>query len=457
MSWIPRLTKSPLPIYLAVADAIGADLAAGVLQPGERLPTQRALAAQLGVDLTTVTRAYAEAASRGLVLSEGRRGSFVRGAPLPDPEQLIAGEATSGMNMPPEPADSLLQERMAAGFASLLKARHAPLHYQPAGGNDALRQAAAAYLARQIPGLSADEVVISAGSQSALHAIFQTAIAPGDRIAAGRFTYPGLIALARRRGAKLIGLETDDQGIVPDAVARAARDGLKALYVVPTNDNPSTATMKEARRRDIAALARRFGFLIVEDDAYGPLARRPLATIASLAPELTWHLLTTSKLISPSLRVGFLRAPSIGDAIEAAEAVHEASIMAPPLNAALVATWFADGSFQRILAAVRDEAEARMIEADKVLGPLGARSQPEGYHLWLPLPAESEPERIAGQAVASGLPVTPGRNFAISPSAAEPALRISLGGSATRPQLIRALRRLEALVSGGAARQPSLV
>ena len=79
MSWLPSLAAGKGSLYLAIADALEADVAAGRLAAGEKLPTQRELARRLGVDLTTVTRAFAEAAGRGLIVAEGRRGSFVRG------------------------------------------------------------------------------------------------------------------------------------------------------------------------------------------------------------------------------------------------------------------------------------------------------------------------------------------------------------------------------------------
>jgi DNA-binding transcriptional regulator YhcF (GntR family) len=134
MSWTPELKQRDGSLYRAIADALEADIATGRLAPGEKLPTQRDLAARLGVDLTTVTRAFAEAASRGLILTEGRRGSFVRArsaAALPD---LAGLDAASGMNMPPEPDGPIIRELIASGTAALLADRVPPLHYQPAGG-----------------------------------------------------------------------------------------------------------------------------------------------------------------------------------------------------------------------------------------------------------------------------------------------------------------------------------
>src|ERR1044072_247463 len=89
MAWRPDFSANGRAFYLAIADALAADIALGVVQPGEKLPTQRDLAAALGLDLPTIPRAYAEAARRGLIVGEGRRGSFVRGH-LPESDEALA-------------------------------------------------------------------------------------------------------------------------------------------------------------------------------------------------------------------------------------------------------------------------------------------------------------------------------------------------------------------------------
>lgn len=251
----------------------------------------------------------------------------------------------------------------------------------------------------------------------------------------------------------LVPLASDHDGILPDALQEAAsKSPLRAVYIVPTNDNPTTATLPPARRERIALLARRFDFSIVEDDAYGRLPDRPIAPVAALAPERTWLMVTTSKLLSPSLRVGFVRAPTVRDALALAAAVHETAGMPPPINATLVARWIEDGTFQRLLAGVRAEARARMEAAAAILRPLGARGHPEGYHLWLPLGAEVNADRIAAQAVSAGLPAVPSSAFATSPDSPAQALRISLGGSAPGRRVRSEIARLEALVAASSRR-----
>ena len=452
MAWRPDFSANGKPFYLAIADALAADLAAGVVRPGEKLPTQRDLAAALGLDLTTITRAYAEAGRRGLIVGEGRRGSFVRGGPA-ETDALAGGEASSGMNMPPEPEDGSLRRAILEGTAALLDSRLAPLHYQPPGGLEAQRAAAAQFLSAPIPDTIADQVAITAGAQHGLHATLSLLLSPGDRIAAPAFTYPGFLAAARRLGGQLVPLAMDEDGILPDALEQAAQAGeLRALYLVPTNDNPTTATLPLDRRKEIARLALRYGFAIVEDDAYGRLPASPIPPVAAFAPKLTWHIASLSKLVSPALRVGFVRAPGVREAHALAAAAHESAVMAPPLNAALATNWILDGTLNRLAAAVRAEAAARMREAAAILGPAGAQFHPEGYHLWLKLPPGMDAGRIAAQAIAAGLPAAPGSAFAAEPGTPVPALRISLGGSAPRLRIVREVRRLDALLAqaGGA-------
>lgn len=444
MSWTPSINGQAGPLYRQIADTLAADVAGGRLHPGDRLPTQRDLARQLGIDLTTVTRAYAEAASRGLIASEGRRGSFVLGR---SGEPDGGNEAATGMNMPPEPESDLLRRKMLEAMRGLLESRSAPLHYQASGGTERQRAAAATFIAPMIPGASPDQMVMTAGSQNALQSILSSVIRPGDRIAVGEYAYPGFLAAARRAGAQLVPIAMDRDGVQLEALERAAAEGLRAVYLVPTNDNPTTATMPLVRRREVADLARRHGFLIIEDDAYGRLPAEALPPIASFAPECSWHITTVSKLISPSLRVGFVRAPSVSDAHDLAAAIHDSLIMPPPLNASLVAQWIETGEFARLLDAVRAEAGARMEIALGVLGPLGATGHPEGYHLWLPLPKGLPGPEIAAQVIAAGLPAVSSRHFAVEPRAeAAGALRISLGGSMTRARMTRELHRLDAII-----------
>lgn len=451
-NWVPDLAAEAAPKYLAIASALARDIEAGVLKPGDRLPPQRTLAERLAVDLTTVTKAYNEVRRIGLIEGGGRRGSFVRadvGGQTRAPGAVLTD---TGMNLPPEPLGGRFAACFRDGVAKLLAGPGAAgrFQYQPSGGAQADRAAGAALLAARGIVASEDNVLVASGGQNALHAILGTILAPGDAICAGRFVYPGLLALARRFGIAVRAIEADGEGLDPDALDRACRaGGVRAVYAVPTNDNPTAATMGEGRRRAIADVARMHDLIVVEDDAYGLLPASPLPALACFAPERCWHVASLSKIVSPALRIAYLRAPSARDAWRLAAELHETAIMPPPVSAALASLWLRDGSFHRLVAEVRGEAAARQAIVAAIMGDHRHATHPEGYHLWLDLPPGAVAADLVGALRPAGLSVVASDAFAVDPADGGRALRISIGGGLSRERLARTLRMLDAMLAAG--------
>lgn len=444
-SWVPDLARTGGAKYVAIAEAIASAVESGSLRAGDRLPPQRDLAARLGIDLTTVTKAYEQARSRGLIGARGRAGSFV----LPQ-DAIAAGPPPrdTGMNMPPEVEGGSLLAAWERTSSALLRAPGAGgrLHYTPAGGREADRAAGAAIFSRLGLATGPDEVAVTAGAQNALHAIAGAALAKGDVVACGSHIYPGFRGIAKKAGLRLAPLAQFGTGAL-EALCRTTR--VAALYVVPTNDNPTTATLDEQERMALAEVARRHGVQIIEDDAYGQLAEMPAAPVSSFAPELGWYVASASKVISPALRVAHVRAPSTGSAMALAAEVHDANVMAPPLNAALVTRWLEDGSYDRLIAETRAEAKARQGIAAETLPPGSYAAYPCGYHLWLSLPASIDAGHLAGKVRSANLVAIPAYHFAVG-AAEGAALRISLGGAIDRAGLRQGLKMLaDALVSSG--------
>lgn len=448
--WLPELLEDDGPKYLAIATSLTRAIEEGRLRPGQRLPPQRELAKSLGVDLTTVTRAYGLVRDNGLIEGSGRLGSHVRNDP-PVPR----GETDDvGMNMPPQPASALLDDALRSGMAALLRAGGATplLQYQPSSGSRHDRAVAAA--AMRDFGLATEEeqIIITAGGQNALHAIVGAGLGAGTVIAAGRHVYPGLIALAARFGLRMLPVESDHEGLDPAALGAAARTGATTAYIVPSNDNPTTATMSIERRQAIAEVARRHGLTIIEDDAYGRLPERPVVPIAAFAPERTWHIASISKIISPALRVAHVRAPSIQDAWRLSADVHETAVMAPPLNAALVSLWLREGQFSGLVAAVRAEAIARQRAIAHYLAGLDHAVQPDGYHIWLRTGIATSVADLVSALRPTGLSVVPGEAFLVDRSQASPFVRLSIGGAIGYERLRRAFERLEAILERDGSR-----
>ncbi len=435
--WVPDLSGKTGPKYLALAEALTNSIGSGELKPGARLPPQRQLAQALSFDLTTVTRAYKIARQRGLIDGRGKAGSFVRETATHS--IYAAAQVDTGLNTPPVPADGILQKAMKKAFdLALGQNAGSLLQYQSAGGDQAIIQAGADLAARVGLTTAMDQVILASGGQNALLAVSRVALAPGARVACGEFVYPGFRAIASRLGVELLPLQTMDA----DTLELACRhNDVSALYVVPTNDNPTATTIPVSERQRIAEVAQRYNLQIIEDDAYGLLPRNPLPAISSLVPQQSWHILSTSKIISPALRIAFVSAPTVADALRLAGEVHDTAVMPPPLNAAMVAMWLREGTFDNLVSAVRTEAEWRSDLAGRILKDHAICHQPQGYHVWLWLPAGASASVLSQQLAAAGVGAIPSDRFAVGTVTAQ-ALRLSLGGTAPRKTVEAALRQL---------------
>jgi DNA-binding transcriptional MocR family regulator len=433
---------------------------AGRLKPGHRLPPQRQLAKELGVDLTTVTRAFNEARRMGLIEANTGRGSFVRGKA---PEQDNVAPAGSpiielSMNMPPQPPAAKLRERIQEGIAGILTAPHGlmHLHYQESAGARPDRAAAACWLEARLGSVPVDRIVVTGGAQTALYGVARILAGPGDAICVPDLTYPGLRAIAEQLKMRLVPVAMDREGLEPAALEEACgRERPKAVYCVPTIHNPTTATMSRKRRAAIAEVARRHAIAIVEDDAYGALPRQAPPPIAAIAPDITWHIATLSKCVTPALRTAYVVTPGLADTLRLAAEIRAMTLMMAPLMAALASKWILDGTLDAITAAIREESAARQAIARRILHGLEFQAHPEGHHLWLTLPERWRRADLTHYARLSGLALVPSEAFAVG--AAADAIRVSLGAAQNQAMLERGLNLLATVLSHGPSALSSIV
>jgi len=314
MDWLPTLSEWQGPIFLRIVDALAGDVASGKLVRGQRLPTHRALAAALDVDLTTVTRAYGEARRRGLLEARVGQGTFVSEttarASLDLPAQV---KIDLSMNIPPQPVEANLDLRIA----------------------------------------DAERIVIYPGSQAIIFNTLLALTSPGDVVLTEALTFPGIKAAAAKLGVRLIGVAMDGEGVRPDALKDACRvHKPKAVYLVPTQHNPTTVTIGPARRKAIAEVVRKSGSLLIEDDTYGPL-EAPVAPIASLIPERTYLAASFSQCVAPGLRVAYLLAPDAAAEQIMRSALQATTQMPPPLMVALLTHWIRSGIADELSSAKR--------------------------------------------------------------------------------------------------------
>ncbi|MGX5666672.1 aminotransferase-like domain-containing protein [Rhizobium daejeonense] len=435
--------------YIGLVDALEQDIRAGVIAAGERLPPQRSIAEALGVDLTTVTRAFNEAHHRGLIEAQIGRGTFVRDHSSGRITKARPAALDLSMNIPCQPEDVDFQQLMPRGVAAVLANSKGllNLHYQDSAGAEPDRQAATRWLKQRIESVDFDRIVVAAGAQSALFSVCELLVSRGDVIAAGEFTYPGLKAVATQLGLTIDPIAMDDEGLLPEDFERSCRiRPPKLLYVIPNIDNPTVATMPEPRRVAVVEIARRYGVRIVEDDPYGPLLEAPNRSFADLMPEATWYISTLSKCATPALRIAYVLVPKAADALQLASVTRAMMLMAPPLMSALASSWIMDGTLAEITAAIRRETLARQTLASALLSAFDRSANPFGHHLWLRLPSGQRADDLVDAAVRAGVLIVPGDAFAVGNSATE-AVRISLGVASDRGELEDGLNQVASLVT----------
>jgi len=456
--WLPKIHQDARVKYLGVVAAIEADIKAHVLKPGDKLPAQRQIAQALNIDLTTVTRAINEAVKRGLVETQRGSGCFIAQTAFShyNAINLTAGKPLDlSMNNPPSPPDISLQALIAEtmksedGFSNRLC-------YQETAGHPEDRQAGATWLKNKIPNIDPNSVLIASGAHSALFSVLSQLQRNGaTAIAAPEFCYPGLRSIADHLGIDVYSVAMDADGIQIDSLQSVINKYQPAaLYLTPNIDNPTTTTLPIERRQAIAELARKYTVQLIEDDPYYAFLDEPLPSLYSLVPELTWHIATLSKCVSPALRVAYIVSPSVEQALALAEEIRVSSIMASPLMTAVVSQWLQGGKIDAISTAIKQENSKRQDLAASILGfiPLQTASP----HVWINLPKGMRALDFSEQASRYGVSVVPSTAFVTTRSLSQ-AVRISLGVTADYDALEYGLRLLAELLTSTEKRSKFII
>lgn len=436
-------------MYLALAQAIADGIDRGALAAGQQLPTQRELADRLGIALTTVTRGYREAERRGLVRGEVGRGTFVRGAPPAEPaaeDTTMARVVDLRPNtMVPWPLMPELQRSMAGLILS--QAGTELFDYGPHAGAVRHREAGAGWMDRVGLAADAQRVAVSNGAQHAMLVAFAVLAVPGDAVLVEDVTYAGMKSLARLLGLTLVPVAMDREGLLPDALASAARArSARVLYTMPTLQNPTAAVMSERRRHDVAGVVNELGITVVEDDTYGYLLPGP-DRLAALC-ERSYYITGTSKSLLPALRTAFLLSPA--EMVERVDATIAASTyLASPLCAGVVARWIHDGTAERVMRWKRDEARARQAIARARLADWRYEAHGDSPHGWLHVPEPWRARDVTARAAERGVLVSPADLFAAGRDHVPHAVRICVGPARTRGDLEHGLTTLAEVLRAG--------
>lgn len=299
--WIPGL-EAGYPKPVAILRALQKSIETGELRVNDQLPPQRELAYALGVNLSTVARAMAEATKQGLIAGEVGRGTYVlpvsRASQLFEkpfaPPQLLDMSSI----VPPEVDTDMLLDVLARGRTDALFGYPAPELLARA------RKAVLEWLDWRGLSLPQADVILTAGAHAGLQSLLSVLSQSGTTVLTEEYTFPGIKALASFSGVRLKGVPCDDQGLLPEPLEQVCRStGARVLVAMPNLQNPTGAIMGPDRREAIVDVIRRTGLTLVEDDVYGSYVDLP-PLMSQLEGEHI-YLSSLSKSVAPALRFGF--------------------------------------------------------------------------------------------------------------------------------------------------------
>ncbi|USW02952.1 PLP-dependent aminotransferase family protein [Pseudomonas pergaminensis] len=436
--------------YHKIAEGLVTAIVEGRLPPGTLLPGTREMAQLLDVNRKTVILAYEEALTKGWLVSEPRRGTFVNAQLTPKPlpsraQQSFAPPILAQANAPyftQNAQVTALQHRQGALFFDNGTSDHrllpqAVLHryyrnalrnsfasntvrYGSEGTGYELRCALAEML-RNNRGLtvSAENICLTQGTQISLYLTASLLLKPGDVVLVERLSYPPAWEIFRKLGAQLVTVDVDDEGCRTDQIDRLCREhNVRMIYLTPHHQFPTTVSLHAARRQQLLALAAQHDFCIIEEDydhEYHFNGRPYLPLASDRSQRHVIYVGSLSKALGSTFRCSYVVAPA-----PVVEALHSnAALMLGDADAVaqkMLADLINNGELKKHLRRVSKEYRARRETLQTCLhAAFGERisvREPEGgLALWVRFDDQINVDQMVATAVDHGLVVRSGRQF----------------------------------------------
>jgi DNA-binding transcriptional MocR family regulator len=481
-SYVQLERTNGVPLYRQIYQGLRDAIVSGELAEGQRLPTERALAHELGVNRTTVMNAYNELASEGLIEGHVGRGTLVRRnyTPLDDDifdhetpawlfgltggEELALGADAHVMSeitslgerkeiislatatpstdlLPSDILRTVIDEGLPSG-------RQSALGYCPVEGLQSLRRAIAVHMRKQGVAVDLQHILILSGSTQGIGLIGRMLLRSGDEVVVEVPTYLGAIQTFRALGARVIGVPTDSEGMRVDLLESIlARRSPRLIYTQPTFQNPTGSVLSAERRRRLLLLARRYQVPILEDDPYSEIyfegqAPQPLKAQDTQGNVL--YLSTFSKTLAPGLRVAWLAGPEqMIERLSLHKQVFDLNTNA--FGQWSVAEMLRRGLYEPHLANARQQYRHRRdlsLHAIHEYWPADVRvNRPNGgFHLWCRLPGDIRARTLLREAAQEQVAFVIGEPFHVD-GGGQHAFRLSFA-PLDEPQLTEGIKRI---------------
>lgn len=446
VTWRPD-DGSLVPIFRQLTGYLRDQITSGVLPPGARLPPQRDLAAQLGVNRSTIVAAYQELQADGFVMGRTRGGTVVLAQRAHDNgahrayewhDMIDRGSFVHDMALAAEVA----RARALPGIGSLAQGELAPelrpaailgelfhtapvtaesLGYEDMYGYRPLREAIAAHMTGRGAATDPSRVLILAGAQQGLYLICRGLLQPGDTVIVEAPSHLLTLGILQTAGIRILRAPLDQHGLVPSRLEELlARQRVAMIFTTPAYQNPTGAVLAAARRASILDLCARYHVPLVEDDVYGELGfdgAAPIPLYALDRRDYVIYVSSISKSVAPGLRVGWMVSPpSVVKRL--AELKYQVQYGSSSVPQWVAYQWLERGYHRAHLASVTDALQQRRDVLEEELrrqfGPLLTWQSPQGgFHLWAHVHAPVTSTAVFRAGLRAGIAIKPGSLYGV--------------------------------------------
>lgn len=454
-------TKSPLsmgtykgPKYRRLFNALESAIRSGTMEAGRKLPPVRELAWQLGITPGTVARAYQMATDEGLLEATVGRGTFVRKSnrDLADiPSNFIARPYDDGaLNFRNGHTIDLGQSDVVRELVQEIAATD-EINFAGYVRDDALmgcRAHASDWLKSHGVAGEAQDIVLTNGAHNAVMVALNAILHGRDpAIVTTELTYPGFRQTAHICRSRLLGVASDEEGILPDQLEHICIHARPQVLLISSNvHNPTCVTTSAARREAIAELARKYDFQIIEDDVYGTLISDRPAGFDQICPERTWHATSLSKCFAAGLRIGFLQCPR-GVGGLGLRVMQGMSLSISQLLTRLVERLFETGTVQKYEPLIAAANIERVGLTKDVLKNWTVRSRDGVNFVWVDIPEGWSGSAFMSACEAEGLLVAVADKFTLPQNPAPNAVRLTVSQTNDKETLKAGIQKIDALLS----------
>lgn len=449
--WIPEITDNKVPAYRAIASSIAQGISSGLLKAGQQLPTHRSLAELLGVSIGTVTRGYAEAERLQLIQSTVGSGTFVSSKSSKNGDLGINTPSEGILDMSLSVALPLEESYIIKSYRDLLAepdALEKMSRYQPDNCNGKLQVAHEKWLSTiGVSLFESQHIYTTIGGQHALYAALSSICKAGDTILSDQLTYPGLLGIARRLNIKVVGIESDKFGMVPEALKLAIqRYRPKAIYLMTRLSTPTCITMPQTRIDIIAKIVQEKSIWVIEDDVQGCLHPTSNALFINTIPLSTLLVSSLSKALLGGLRIGMLYVPeNLSHSIR--NTITTQILVPPMLITELYAKLILDNNLHDLMEKQKQKLSERNRIAHVILGDYIHGQISDSLNIWLTLPAHWRPESFIKTLKEEGIIIKSADSFCTSRTYVPAAVRISLGGTLSDAQVFQGFTTIKTILN----------